>query len=231
MDPLAAAAFAAGMLGGVHCAGMCGGIVGTLALQSKGGLLGRQLAFNAGRIAAYALAGAAAGLAAGAAQLGGPILDARLALFALANVLMILLGCYVAGWGRAVLLLERAGARLWRHVAPAARRFLPIDSTPRALVAGFLWGWVPCGLVYSMLVLALASGSAARGAGVMLAFGIGTLPTLLFAGVALQRVLAIRRLAWVRRGAGALIAALGAIGLARLPVLHEMLAAAWTCIA
>ena len=231
MDPLAAAALAAGLLGGVHCAGMCGGIVGTLALQSRGALVVRQAAFNAGRILAYALAGAIAGSAARLAQLAGAAIEARIALFVVANVFMILLGLYVAGWGRGVLLLEAAGERVWRHIQPLARRFLPIDSTPRAIGAGFLWGWVPCGLVYSMLVLALASGSALHGAAVMLAFGLGTLPTLLLAGMALQRVLAIRRLAWVRRGAGALIAALGAVGLARVPLIHDMIVAGWTCVA
>ena len=231
MDPLAAAAFAAGLLGGVHCAGMCGGIVGTLALQARGALFARQLAFNAGRISAYVLAGAAAGLAGSVSQFAGSALDARIALFVVANVFMILLGFYVAGWGRAMQPLEAAGARLWRHIEPTARRFLPIDSTPRALGAGFLWGWVPCGLVYSMLVLALASGGVMNGASVMLAFGLGTLPTLLLAGMALQRVLSIRRIPWVRRGAGALIVVLGAAGLARVPLLHDMLVAGWRCIA
>src|SRR5438477_11175560 len=112
MDPLAAAALAAGLLGGVHCAGMCGGIVGTLALQARGALFARQLAFNAGRIAAYVLAGAAAGLAGSLSQFA-PVADARIALFVVANVFMILLGFYVAGWGRAMQPIEAAGARVW----------------------------------------------------------------------------------------------------------------------
>jgi sulfite exporter TauE/SafE len=98
------------------------------------------------------------------------------------------------------------------------------------MAAGALWGWVPCGLVYSMLALAAASGGAAAGALVMVAFGLGTLPNLLAAGLAAQRVLAIRRQPWVRRCAGVLIVALGVIGLARIPGLSDALLAGWLCI-
>ena len=230
MSSLAAAAFAAGLLGGVHCAGMCGGIVGTLALQARGPLLARQLAFNAGRIAAYAAAGAIAGAAASLLIWAGPLVSVQVALFALANALMVFLGLYVAGWGRGVQAIESVGARLWRRIQPVARRLLPLDTLPRALAAGLLWGWVPCGLVYSMLALALASGGAVEGAAVMVAFGLGTLPTLLGAGLAAQRLLAIRRVPWVRRAAGATIVALGAVGLARVPGLADALVAGWHCI-
>jgi sulfite exporter TauE/SafE len=108
---------------------------------------------------------------------------------------------------------------------------LPIDSTAKALGAGIAWGWIPCGLVYSMLVLAAASGSALDGAFVLAAFGLGTLPNLLAAGLAAQRLAVVRRAPWVRRTAGTLIAALGIAGVARLPGLADALAAGWRCIA
>jgi sulfite exporter TauE/SafE len=130
-----------------------------------------------------------------------------------------------------VLRVEAAGRPVWRRIEPIARRMLPIESTAKALGAGLAWGWVPCGLVYSMLVLAAASGSAAEGALVMAAFGLGTLPNLLAAGLAAQRLLAIRRVPWIRRAAGAAIVALGVFGIARLPGLPEALAAGWRCIA
>ena len=155
----AAAAFAAGLMGGVHCAGMCGGVVAGLSAASRGPALARQLSFNAGRIGSYAVAGAIAGAAGGLAQLAGPVLFVQTLLFAVANVLMILLGLYVAGQGRLVLRLERAGAAMWRRIEPFARRAFPVDTPRKALAAGALWGWVPCGLVYSMLALALASAS------------------------------------------------------------------------
>lgn len=228
MPPLAAAAFVAGLLGGVHCAGMCGGIVGGLAGASRGSIPARQLAFNAGRIASYGMAGAAAGALGSLGPLLGPVVFAQSALFALANVLLLMLGLYVAGWGRGVIGLERAGAVVWRRIEPLARRCFPIDSLPKALAAGLAWGWVPCGLVYTMLALALASGEAWSGAAVMAAFGLGTLPTLLAAGFATQRVLAVRNVAWVRQGAGVAMMVLAVIGLARLPGLSSALRAGWS---
>ena len=230
MQSLAAAAFAAGLLGGVHCAGMCGGIAASLSASARGPALPRQLAFNAGRIGAYAAAGAAFGAMGAALQWGAAFQSAQAILFIVANVLMIFLGLYVAGWGRAVLRLESAGGAIWRRIEPLRRRFFPVDSTLKALGAGAVWGWVPCGLVYSMLALALASGDALSGAGVMLAFGLGTLPNLLAAGLATQRILAIRRYPWVRRTAGAAIIALAAVGLARVPALRELAVAGWLCI-
>jgi len=231
MSALATAALAAGLLGGVHCVGMCGGIVGTLALESRGPALARQLAYNSGRIGAYTGAGAVAGFAGSLAHAGGAWLTAQSAMFLAANASMILLGLYVAGWGRMMLTVEAAGRPVWRRIEPFARRMLPIDSTARALGAGIAWGWLPCGLVYSMLVLAAASGGAGQGALVMAAFGLGTLPNLLAAGVAAQRLAAIRRVPWVRRAAGLAIAALGIVGLARLPGLHDAVLAGWRCIA
>ncbi len=230
MSTLAAAAFAAGLLGGVHCAGMCGGIVGSLAAATRGPALPRQLAFNAGRIASYSMAGAAAG-ALGNVAVSGSVLDVRIALFVLANALMLLLGLYIAGWGNLVLRLESAGGALWRRLQPLARRLVPIDTSFKAAAAGMVWGWVPCGLVYSMLTLALATGDALSGAGVMAAFGLGTLPNLLAAGFATQRLLALRRLPWVRRVAGTAIVFLAMVGFARIPGLSEALVAGWHCIA
>ena len=104
---LAAAAFVAGLLGGVHCAGMCGGIVGGLSAASRGPALARQLAFNGGRIASYAIAGAVAGALGSLGQLAGPVLFAQAAMFAVANVLMLMIGLYVGGWGHGVARLER----------------------------------------------------------------------------------------------------------------------------
>lgn len=224
------AAFAAGLLGGVHCAGMCGGIAASLSASSRGPALSRQLGFNAGRIASYAAAGAAAGGVGSLAQSAGPMLSVQLVLFVAANALMILLGLYVAGWGGAVLRIEGAGRLLWRHVEPAARRVFPIDSWAKSIAAGLLWGWVPCGLVYSMLMLALASGGPLQGATVMAAFGLGTLPTLLAAGFAVRKLDLLRRAPWIRQGAGATIVAMGVVGLLRAPHLREAILAGWACI-
>ena len=227
---LAFAAFLAGLLGGVHCAGMCGGITGALAAAARGPAVARQLAFNAGRVASYCVAGAAVGATGGALIGAGPIIAAQTTMFVIANGLMVFLGLYVAGWGRGVLRLEAAGSGLWWSLEPLRRRLYPVDSTAKALAAGAVWGWVPCGLVYSMLALALAAGNPLDGALVMAAFGFGTLPNLLAAGFAAQRVLALRRLPWIRRSAGVLIIALAVVGLARVPGLGDAMRAGWHCL-
>ena len=228
---LAAAAFLAGLLGGVHCAGMCGGIAASLAAAARGPAIPRQLAFNAGRIAAYCVAGAGIGATGGALLLAGPVLAAQTAMFVVANALMLMLGLYVAGWGSAVVRLEAAGGALWRRIEPLRRVFFPIDSNAKAFGAGAVWGWVPCGLVYSMLALALASGGAIDGALVMLAFGLGTLPNLLAAGLAARKVLALRQRPWIRQSAGALIIVLAIVGFVRVPGLGDAIRAGWLCIA
>ena len=228
MMALASAALAAGLLGGVHCAGMCGGIVGSLSIAAQGPALARQLAFNSGRIASYATAGMLVGALGGLGALAGPALVVQALLLLLANVMMALLGLYIAGWGRTVLRLERLGGVVWRRVEPIARRLFPIDSFVKAFAAGLAWGWVPCGLVYTMLLLALSSGSAAGGALVMAAFGLGTLPTLLAAGFATQRLMALRRIPFVRQAAGSILVVVALAGLARLPALQDAARAGWS---
>jgi sulfite exporter TauE/SafE len=129
---------------------------------------------------------------------------------------MVLLGLYVTGWATILARLERLFVPAWRAMEPLRRRVLPIDSDAKALAAGALWGFIPCGIVYSMLVLALASGTPRGGAIVMAAFGLGTAPSLLAAGFAAQRVLEARRNPWIRRGAGVAIMALAVAGFARV---------------
>lgn len=188
------ALFFVGLLGGAHCAGMCGGIVGALSLgigRTPGN--GRRswplhLAYNAGRIASYALAGAFAGAVGEAGVALSGTLPLRVALFAFANFMLVALGLYLMGVRRPLAFSEKLGQRLWRRIQPLSTRYLPVRSAAQAFPLGLLWGWLPCGLVYSALITALGSGSAWRGAATMLAFGAGTLPTLLLAGLLAVRL-------------------------------------------
>lgn len=208
-------AFLVGLLGGVHCLGMCGGIVGALSLQQGGArpVPGFQLAYNLGRIFSYGMAGALAGaigLAAGSA------VTVRVGLYVLANLMLLALGFYLAGLWQGIAVLERGGALLWARIRPLATRFVPVDSAPKALASGVLWGWLPCGMVYSMLTTALFSGSAARGFFVMLAFGLGTLPNLLGMGLVAHRLRPLLQRRWLRLAAGVLVAGFGVLGLIRM---------------
>jgi hypothetical protein len=243
---LAAAALLVGLLGGAHCAAMCGGIVGALnlharrpALAAAGGAIVRtgvgaqlpvHLAYSAGRVGSYAAAGAIAGAVGGTAAMLDAVLPAQLALAFVANALVVLLGLYLAGVGTIVGRLESLGAALWRRVAPLGRHFLPADSPGRALGAGAVWGWLPCGLVYSALSLALVSGNAASGATVMLAFGLGTVPNLLVAGLAMERLRDRLARPRVRVAAGLAVAALGVWGAVRTPGLVEQVRQGLACL-
>jgi sulfite exporter TauE/SafE len=188
---VATAAFTVGLLGGVHCAAMCGGIVAACTPARCGGVAARwryALAYNAGRIGSYTVAGALAGAAGQGALMvrGGPV--AQQAMLGMAGVSMLLLALYLAGVTRAMKPLERAGARLWRLVQPYSRAFLPANTLPRALGLGAVWGWLPCGMVYGVLLTALASGDAVEGAVIMAAFGLGTLPNVLAIAAVAGRV-------------------------------------------
>jgi sulfite exporter TauE/SafE len=215
---LLAAAFLLGFAGGVHCVVMCGGIVAALHLRVPR-TFGRQLAYSAGRIASYTMAGAVAGAIGGAGILYGGALPVRITLLALANLLIVLLGLHLAGIGRFLLLLERVGGRLWRRLGRFGLRLAPAGTLPGAFAVGLLWGWIPCGLVYAVLGTALLSGSAGGGALVMAAFGIGTLPNLLAAGFAAERLGRIARRPGLRRAAGITVIVIGLAGFWRLPAL------------
>jgi len=208
------AAFLTGLLGGAHCVGMCGGIVTAMSFQAqRKQAFSFHLAYSAGRIASYTAAGALAGLVGAAAFLSDTLFPLQTGLYILAQIVLILLGLYLAGLSQAVLWLEKAGGGLWRRVQPLLGRVMPIRHHGQALVAGMLWGWLPCGLVYSVLVSALAAGSPGKGALFLLAFGLGTLPNLLLMGWAAESLRSLIRQPWLRRVAGATVAGLGIWGL------------------
>ncbi len=231
--------FLVGLFGGLHCAGMCGGIVSVIGAtaarradsgpaiaipvvaERPRGALPVLLGYNIGRIASYAAAGAIAGLLGSTAWLAGNLLPVQQAAFIAANLLLIAMGLYLTGALRSVAVLEVAGQGLWRALRPLAARLLATDRLGRAVAAGMVWGWVPCGMVYGVLLAALVSGSATQGAALMLAFGLGTLPNLVALGWSAH---AARR--WLDRGAlrvaaGLLVIGFGIAGLARIdPLAH-----------
>lgn len=214
------AAFTSGLFGGVHCIGMCGGIVSAISLNlPRAGSghpfdhLGQHLAYNLGRITSYSLAGAIFGTL-GLLLVGWlPLRLAQGALLMAAGVFMLLLGLYLANLWRALAVLERAGTRVWRRIEPLGRSLLPIRSPRQAFVVGLVWGWIPCGLVYAMLINATATGSPLGGAAVMLVFGLGTLPNLLGMGLLAGAAAHLARSPAARRVAGIVVILLGLVTL------------------
>lgn len=212
------AVFLIGLLGGTHCVSMCGGIVGALSgsVQMKGQGKAQwpiHLAYNLGRIATYTFLGAALGALGTLGLLFNDILPVQIALYVLANLMLIALGLYLTGFTRLLVPIERAGHKVWQRIQPLTRRFLPARSVGQALPLGMLWGFLPCGLVYSVLTGALLTGSAARGGAMMLAFGLGTLPNLLLAGMLFKRFRDVTRNTRVRMVAGMLVLGFGVFGL------------------
>jgi len=210
--------FLVGLLGGTHCVGMCGGIVAAISLQlpGQGTRFSYHFAYNAGRILSYAVAGGIAGAVGATTLLLKGFWPVQLVLYGVANVMLVALGLYLAGIWQAVTRIERLGGLLWQRLQPFSKHLLPVRNPARAFALGVLWGWLPCGLVYSALISALASGSAVSGAAIMLAFGLGTLPNLIAMGLFAQQLQTFTRNLWVRRVAGLLVAGFGAWGLVRL---------------
>jgi uncharacterized protein len=210
-----AAIFLVGLLGGTHCVGMCGGIVGALSAQVAGSRppLAIHLAYNLGRIFSYAVAGALVGAIGGLGLAFGPVASVQLVFYVLANLMLVALGFYLMGFTRSLSAVEHLGRSLWARVQPLTGRFLPVRGIAQALPLGMLWGWLPCGLVYSVLATALVAGSASRGALAMLVFGLGTLPNLLLAGLLFSRFRRFAQAPLVRTISGLLVLGFGLYGL------------------
>lgn len=218
LAPLLISALILGLLGGGHCLGMCGGLIGALTLaippEQRGRRLQLLLAYNLGRILSYATAGLLFGLA-GWAVASSP---AAMLLRIVAGLLLISMGLYLGGWWSGLTRIEAMGRGLWRHIQPVASRLLPVSSLPRALLLGALWGWLPCGLVYSTLLWAASQGDALDSGLLMLAFGLGTWPVLLATGMAAERLTALLRRRGVRMAGGLLVVL---FGLWTLPGPHQ----------
>ncbi len=204
------AALLLGLAASGHCLVMCGGISAALGIATVKGANGRPLprllvGYQLGRVASYTLAGLLLG-----GVFGGLIglLDAenvRRGLRVLA-ALALLAGALVA-FGRMREFGFGAGQRLWAHIAPLGRRLLPVTTLPRSFAFGMVWGFMPCGFVYTVLLIATVQLDAARSAMTMAAFGLGTLPGMFLAAFGAQRFAGFSAHPAARRIAGAALLA------------------------
>lgn len=221
-------AFLLGLFSTIHCVGMCGGIIGALSLSlpaqirsDKPRMLMFVTMYNIGRIFSYSLAGLIAG-AIGTGVLASVGFDQGHAVLRVIGVaMMIAIGLYLAGWVPQLAVVEKMGIPVWKKLEPIGRSLLPVASLPKALAYGIIWGWLPCGLVYFVLVWALTAGNAIQGALTMLAFGIGTLPTLLATGFMTSWLTRFARSSTARQIVGLVIIAM-AIGSLFLPMGEQM---------
>lgn len=179
-----------GLFGASHCLIMCGGIaaaLGTARSPSMTHRLSSTLMFNLGRISSYALAGALSGAL-------GLWLQQQHQLFAfalrsLAGVLLVLMGLYVARWSTWLTHIEGLGQGIWKMLQPRAQTLMTEQGLLPRFLLGMLWGWLPCGLIYSTLSWVAANGDPVSGALAMLSFGAGTLPALFASSLASAYIL------------------------------------------
>lgn len=222
------AALLLGLFSTLHCVGMCGGIMGALTyslpveIRNKRSLLLAYLAFyNLGRITSYILAGILLG------SLGDRIYSTltpqmgHFSLQVIAALLMCAVGLYLAGWFPKFAYIERIGIPIWKRLEPLGRRLLPVNSPMQAMIYGLIWGWLPCGLVYSALLLTITAGGATEGGLFMLAFGLGTLPAVMGVGILTEKVLQLRRLPHIRQLGGVILIVLALVGLLFADQIHK----------
>ena len=227
-DPVTlSSAFLLGFFSSLHCIGMCGGIIEALSLSlpveirnHKPRLFTYVLSYNIGRLISYGAAGLIAG-AVGTSVLQSAGFDQGHAVLRVIGVcMMIAVGLYLSGWLPQLARVEKIGIPIWKRLEPIGRKLMPVTSIPRALSYGLIWGWLPCGLVYFVLIWALTAGDAVLGALTMLAFGAGTLPTLITAGFMTSWITRFAHSTRARQVVGALIIIM-AIGSLFIPMEHH----------
>jgi sulfite exporter TauE/SafE len=201
-------AFLLGLFSTVHCIAMCGSVIGALTLslpaevrESQRRMLPFVFNYNVGRILSYAIAGVVVGL------LSTPLtqLNAHWVLRVLSVLVMVSMGLYLAGWFPKFARAEKLGAPVWRMLQPIGQKLLPVRSVSQAFLLGMVWGWLPCGLVYAALAVAATAGDPVKGGLVMLAFGAGTLPAVMGAGLFTGMLASLARSKSLRQVAGVLI--------------------------
>lgn len=216
-------AFLLGLFSTAHCIAMCGSVIGALTLSLPAEIREQPrrmfpyvLNYNLGRILSYAIGGGIVGaLASPLNNIGG-----LQWLQYLSVIIMVSMGLYLAGWFPRFAHIERIGGPVWRWLQPVGQKFLPVKSLKQAFFLGAVWGWLPCGLVYAALVMAATTGDAVYSASVMLAFGLGTLPAVMGAGLFVGFLTMLARKPWFRKAAGLLIIAMA---IAVLAIPHEAL--------
>lgn len=208
------AAFVAGTAGSMHCMVMCGGIAGALGMRARAvgqtapiALL-HSILYQLGRLASYATAGIIVGAFGQMAEAMLQWLPIAQVLRALSGLLLITIGLQLLFQLRWLNVLETLGAQLWRHIAPLSQ-YTSSQGYLNSFLLGVIWGWLPCGLIYSMLMLGALGGSAAEGGLIMFAFGLGTLPAMISTNVMAAQFTRIMSLRKMRIGAGMLMMALG----------------------
>ncbi len=187
------ACFFIGLMSALHCLGMCGGISTLLSFGTDANVPDRRFksviisaVYNIGRIFSYAVIGLMVGLISKLSVQKIFVANGHVYLQLLSSLMLIMIALHLLGWFSKLSVLEKIGGLLWKKIQSIAKIFLPIDSLLKAFLIGSLWGWLPCGLVYSVLLLAATASEPVESMIYMLSFGLGTLPAMMLVSVASQ---------------------------------------------
>lgn len=220
-------AFVMGLVSSLHCIGMCGSIIGTLTLSlspeirnKKALLLPFVFNYNFGRITSYVIAGALAGIIQSIATMHIGELHGHRLLQILSAIIMASAGLYIAGWFPRFAYIEKAGMHFWKKIEPFGRKLIPVKNRTQAYLFGMVWGWLPCGLVYTALALAATTGDVSTSALTMLSFGLGTLPAVMGVGIMTGILTRLSRMQRFKQAIGLFMIILAL--LAALPWLNPM---------
>jgi len=195
-----------GLMGSVHCMGMCGGIVGALSVNGPKPVL--QLGYHMGRIFTYGLLGFVVGVV--GLWLSETHDSVGFVLRTISGVLLILMGLYLAGQTQTLVWIERAGSGIWQRLQPLSKGLIPTRSLKQAIPLGMIWGFLPCGLVYSTLSWALVAADPVKSAGLMMVFGLGNLPALFSFALLTQHLTKLKSKTWVKILSGTFVVGFGA---------------------
>lgn len=220
-------AFIVGLFSSLHCVTMCGSIIGTLTLslkpeirENKKRLLPFIINYNLGRLFSYTTGGLIAGFLGTVLIIPFNHETGYRALQILSATIMAGAGMFIAGWFPGFAYIEKFGSKLWRLLDPVGRKLLPVTKLHQAFLFGIIWGWLPCGLVYTALALAITTGNIVSSALTMLSFGAGTLPAIISVGAMGGAFSKLARMNRFRQTIGVLLIILAI--LSALPWLNPM---------
>lgn len=205
-------AFFIGLFSSLHCVSMCGSIIGTLSFSLKPEIRANRskmisfiFSYNFGRIFSYMLAGLIIGLIESVLTFPFGEEHSHRTLQIISALIITGAGFYIAGWFPQFAYIEKTGSRFWKTIEPYGRKLIPVSNLLQAFLFGMVWGWIPCGLVYTALALAATSGDIIISTFTMLAFGLGTLPAVAGTGIVSSFITRLSRLQATKRIIGVLL--------------------------
>ena len=216
IEPLYTMALATGLLGSGHCIGMCGPLVTGLSLSTgnnTGGVL-FHLLYNSGRLITYGVVGYIAGWFGSAALYANAFAPVTRTVLIASDIFIIVLGLGAAGLFSNLNFLNLEMINPIKAISRLATGLRKLPSVLAAIPLGLVMGFLPCGFLYAMIITAGQSSTPEKGSLVMLFFGLGTVPALFVVG-SLSHWLSVKVRVWMLRGAGLLVAFMGAYNLYR----------------